>query len=757
MNHRNVIIFLVAVITGVTCLAQPPQPGGLGMRGAAPVQASQPAVKEDFKPSTLNLPGQQYPMVNSEGRVRLRIVAPNAQSITVVSQNASMIINTTQMTKDEDGVWTGTSVPLDEGCHFYHLSIDGVEVSDPGTLTFYETLRMESVVEIPAKDQDFYALKDVPHGKVVQILFPSKSTNTSRRAFVYQPPDYDKDQSKRYPVLYLQHGWSQDETAWSNQGHANLIMDNLLAEGKCKPFLIVMTYGMTNEGMMGMRRGGAGGRGGATGERRGGTRAQGVTPGGTPVVPTAAAPGGAAGRGGMAGVRAGGMMGGARAGAGGTGSRRGGGMMGGMGNGFETVLVDELIPYVDANFRTIADQAHRAMAGLSMGGMETRQITLARPDTFSYYGLFSGGTYSPTDLADHKSHLKLVFMSCGSRENPDSVKNAADTLNQAGFKAVFYISQDTAHEFQSWRRSFHEFAPLLFTDIPLASPAPAATASSSVDASRKLKNAPIPSAGSDKELGDFKSGIYTMESAGLTRQYTIDIPENYDKNTPYRLIFAMHMMGGHMNTMVSGNYYELKTYAKRDNIPVIFVAPEGYTDQSPWRGRDDKDHIFFADMLKLFKDKLSIDTSRIFCCGFSFGAMVSYSLSLDFQDDLRAVACYAPANWNIYLPENKHKPIAYFSTTGTQDNLCRYVNSDEQKQGGKYCVLTHIEDNGLKELPEIPIATTRTHVTTEFKGLPEEYPVVFGSFVGGHSNNEKDPGSNVNWIAKETWDFFVRF
>jgi poly(3-hydroxybutyrate) depolymerase len=272
-----------------------------------------------------------------------------------------------------------------------------------------------------------------------------------------------------------------------------------------------------------------------------------------------------------------------------------------------------------------------------------------------------------------------------------------------------------------------------------------------------LKNAPVLSAGSGKELGDFASGIHKMTSAGLERQYTIDIPANYDKNKPYRLIFAMHMMGGHMKTMVDNKFYGLKAYAEKDNVPVIFVAPEGYTDSSPWRGRDDKDHIFFADMLALFKDKLSIDTSRIFCCGFSFGAMVTYSLSLDFQKDLRAVACYAPANWNIYLPTNKHEPLAYFSTTGTQDGLCKYVNSDAQKQGGKYCVLTHIEDNGLKELPEIPLATSPTHVTTEFKGLRPEYPVMFGSFVGGHTDNAKDPGSDVNWIAKETWDFFMRF
>jgi poly(3-hydroxybutyrate) depolymerase len=283
--------------------------------------------------------------------------------------------------------------------------------------------------------------------------------------------------------------------------------------------------------------------------------------------------------------------------------------------------------------------------------------------------------------------------------------------------------------------------------------------SSSADAARKLKNAPIPSAGRGKELGDFKSGTYTntITSAGLTRQYIIDIPTNYNKNKPYRLIFAMHMMGGNMTTMVKNKFYGLKTYAERDNVPVIFVAPQGYTDSSPWRGRDDKDHIFFADMLALFKDKLNVDTSRIFCCGFSFGAMVTYSFSLDFQKDLRAVACYAPANWNIYLPTNKHERLAFYSTTGTTDGTCRYVFSDARKQGGKYCVLQHLEDNGLTELPEIPVATTPAHVTTEFKGLPAEYPVVFGSFVGGHTDTARDPGSSVNWISKETWDFFMRF
>jgi len=302
--------------------------------------------------------------------------------------------------------------------------------------------------------------------------------------------------------------------------------------------------------------------------------------------------------------------------------------------------------------------------------------------------------------------------------------------------------------------SFAVIALAIFTSCSTERPSPAFG-----EAALKLKNAPIPSAGRGKALVDFKIGTHTntMTSAGLTRQYIIDIPTNYDKNKPCRLIFAMHMMGGNMTTMVNNKFYGLKTYAERDQVPVIFVAPQGYTDRSPWRGGDDKDHVFFGDLLALFKDKLSVDTSRVFCCGFSFGAMFTYSLSLEYQKDLRAVACYAPANWNIYLPANQHERLAFYSTTGTQDGTCRWINSDARKQGGKYCVLTHLADNGVAEPPEIPLATTPTHVTTEFKGCPPEYPVVFGSFVGPHTDTARDPGSNVNWISKETWDFFMRF
>jgi len=401
MRKYFISLVLLLTLSGSLCLAQ----------------TTPPAIIEDFKPSTLNQPQQAYPQVNSQGYARFKIIAPQAQSV-VVSLGLGGTRGGTPLAKTEDGSWMGTTAgPMEEGFHYYHLTIDGGVFNDPGTLNYYGSTRWESGIEIPAHDQDFYALKNVPHGNVQQILFPSKSTNTSRRAFVYTPAGYDKDQKVRYPVLYLQHGWGEDETAWSNQGRANLIMDNLIAEGKIKPFIIVMTYGMTNEG------GGPGAR------RAPAAGAPGAAPAGAPAAAPAARPAG--------------------------------GMGMNMNNGFEAVLVDELIPYVDANFRTIADQAHRAMAGLSMGGMETKTITLARPEVFSQFGLLSGGTYAPTDIKD-KSKVKLIFMSCGEFENPDGVNKAAVDLKAAGFNAASFVSPGTRHEFQTWRRSLLEMAQLLF-------------------------------------------------------------------------------------------------------------------------------------------------------------------------------------------------------------------------------------------------------------------------------------------------------
>ena len=167
-------------------------------------------VKEDFRPSVLNQPGRQYPMVNSQGYARFRVVAPDAKSVIVSLGLGGR--GGTVLRKDKEGVWVGTTDgPMDEGFHYYHLTIDGGVFNDPGAKNYYGSCRWESGIEIPAHDEDFYAMKQVPHGNVQQVYFYSKSTDTHRRAFVYTPPTYGKDK-KKYPVLYLQHGWGEDET-----------------------------------------------------------------------------------------------------------------------------------------------------------------------------------------------------------------------------------------------------------------------------------------------------------------------------------------------------------------------------------------------------------------------------------------------------------------------------------------------------------------------------------------------------------------
>lgn len=381
MKTKLSLLVFTSILTGQLCLAQ---------------ENPQKPPADDWKPAPTNQQGKEYPQVNSEGRIKFRIVAPDAKTVGCTFRDSS------EFSKGDDGAWYGYTRPLDEGFHYYAIKIDGAEVPDPTSLYFFGAMRWGSGVEIPAHDKDSYALRNVPHGQLREIYFHSNSTDTERRAFVYTPPGYDQNANQRYPVLYLQHGWGENEYGWGVQGCAGLIMDNLIAAGKAKPFIIVMTYGMTND------------------TRMGGMRDFRIEP-------------------------------------------------------FETVLVKELIPYIDANFRTLSDQPNRAMAGLSMGGMETKTITLKNVDTFSHIGLFSGGSISPDDisgLAGFKEKNKLVFVSYGSREvsgnrsggnrRGGDPKANVEALKEAGINSHYYVSPDTAHEWLSWRRSLREFAPLLF-------------------------------------------------------------------------------------------------------------------------------------------------------------------------------------------------------------------------------------------------------------------------------------------------------
>jgi len=464
---------------------------GLALLAGLPAlaQTNQPAV-EDFKPSSLNQPNKQYPQVNSERRVRARVVAPQAQSVTFEFLGGARY----PLTKGDDGAWVGDTRPQDEGFHYYQLLIDGAGVPDPGSLYFYGGGRWGSGLEVPAHDQDFYALKNVAHGQLREVFYFSKSSDTNRRCFVYTPPDYDQDPSKRFPVLYLQHGMGEDETGWGNQGHANLIMDNLIAEGKTRPFIIVMENGGGSLGFGGGR----------------GTRGE--------------APGGAGGPGGRGG--------------------RGGGFNFGV---FQRVLIDDLIPFIDANYRTIANQPHRAMAGLSMGGMQTRTITMANLDKFSHIGLFSGGSIAPTnitDLAAFKEKVKVVFVGYGSREVDPSnrrggggrggfggdPKASADALKEAGINSHYYVSPQTAHEWMTWRRCLHEFAQLMFQDQPLPPATAQMAAQVSAAASAPAAKAIRIKAGKSEPVKDAEGNVW-MADQGFEGGQTIERPDIQIANT----------------------------------------------------------------------------------------------------------------------------------------------------------------------------------------------------------------------------------
>ena len=360
---------------------------------------------EDFKPGITNQPGRQYPMVNSQGAVRTQLRAPQASSVQLDIGGVRY-----EMVKDENGVWTGTSRPQDVGFHYYQLNVDGVSLPDPGTISFFGAGRWGSGIEIPSADMDFWQVKNVPQGAVEEKYYWSKATESMRRCYVYLPAEYQNNPGKRYPVLYLQHGNAENEVGWSSQGHTAQILDNLIAEGKAVPFIVVMDYGQSQNIHL--------------------------VPPYAPQQPAQPQQP----RQGQPGARAAGP------------------------DAFQVVLLTDIIPMVEREYRVVADAQHRALAGLSMGGGQTRRITLANPTKFAYVGMFSGGVMSVEDIqaaAGFQQTNKVVFMSSGSKENP-RVMEAAESLRKIGVNAVGYISEGTAHEWHTWRRSLYQFAQLLF-------------------------------------------------------------------------------------------------------------------------------------------------------------------------------------------------------------------------------------------------------------------------------------------------------
>ena len=403
--------------------------------GSLPASAQTPA--GECTPSALNIPEAKYPCVYPDRRATFRIIAPDAAKVRL------RVGPGFDMQKGPDGVWEATTTPLVVGFHYYTVQIDGATIADPSTLTFFGSGWWNSGIEIPDPAGEFYQPKNVPHGRVSQQRYFSSVTNQWRRAFVYTPPDYDSAARKSYPVLYLLHGWGEDETGWYRQGHVDLIMDNLIAAGKARPMIVVM------DNLNAVK----------PGESAAIFAARGLVPppGAAPATPATPPPAGG-GRGAAPGP-----------------GRGGGGLARPT---FSEMMFTDLVPMIERTYRVRPGKDNRAMAGLSMGGAQTFDTVLKNVDKFAYLGGFSGscggfgrggaafdakticnGAFA--DPAAFNSKIKVLFLGIGSVEGPGT-KAFSDALTQAGIHNVYFESPGTAHEWLSWRRALNDFAPRLF-------------------------------------------------------------------------------------------------------------------------------------------------------------------------------------------------------------------------------------------------------------------------------------------------------
>ena len=388
--------------------------------------ASSAPAADPSPPAASNVPGAATPAIHADRSITFTLKAPEARTVQVAGGDG-LGKGPFAMTKDAEGVWSVTTPPAVPGFHYYWFVLDGVPVNDPSSETYFGYNKETSGVEVPEEGANYYAIADVPHGEVRAKWYLSKVTGEWRRAFVYTPPGYDKNPQTRYPVLILQHGSGENETGWTRQGDAQFILDNLIASAKALPMIVVMDRGYAVRTA-------------------------------TPVVkPGPGAP--------LANARI-------------------------AFSTFEDVIIQDLIPMIDASYRTIPDREHRAMAGLSMGGMQTLFIALRHLDRFAYIGSFSGpivpnldsrqplgnGPPPPFDTktayegafanpSAFNERVKLLWLGVGTAE-PEMFRTdigaAAQALKQAGVRLVYFESDGTAHEWQTWRRDLNDFAPRLF-------------------------------------------------------------------------------------------------------------------------------------------------------------------------------------------------------------------------------------------------------------------------------------------------------
>jgi enterochelin esterase-like enzyme len=362
---------------------------------------TQAQLVENSVPAPTNISENQCPCIMPDNSVVFHVKAPNAQKIQLdLGKKYDMV-------KGADGVWTVRTEPIEEGFHYYFLVIDDLPVADPASQSFFGTGKMASGIDIPEKGVNFYDVKNVLHGAMSSKYYYSNVSESWRRMYVYTPPGYDQNQSAKYPVVYVQHGGGEDETGWVTQGKTDLILDNLIAEGKAKPMIVVIANGN---------------------------------------------------------VRAGG----------------GGYSSAGMA-AFKKEMTQNIVPFIDKNYRTLTDKKNRAICGLSMGGGQSFYVGLENLDVFGSVGIFSsgifGGIRNPSGSTfdaekeipgllsksnEFNKKLDLFYISCGEGDmRIEHTKKAVAIMKEKGLEVEFN-SFPGDHEWQVWRKSLHDFASRVF-------------------------------------------------------------------------------------------------------------------------------------------------------------------------------------------------------------------------------------------------------------------------------------------------------
>ncbi len=631
----RVVIFLIALLS-LASVGQSQTP---------------PKTITDSVPAPTNIGGAEYPRVTPDQRVIFRVKAPEAQKIEF------NLGKRYTAEKDAEGFWTATTEPQSPGFHYYWLVIDGVQVNDPGSETFYGTGKQTSGVEVPEKGVDYYLPKEVPHGDVRERWYHSDTTQTWRRVYVYAPPGYDTQHETRYPVLYLQHGAGEDERGWSNQGHVAFIMDNLIAEKKAVPMLVVME------------------RGYATKPRA-----------------AQAAPGGA------------------------------GGGRPDFVQAFDEVVSKDLVPYIDANFRTLSDREHRALAGLSMGGFQAYAIGLNHLGLFASIGGFSGaggglggGGFDPKTAnngvmanADaFNQRMRLLFLSIGTSEPQrmqDSVRGYHDALTKAGIKTAFYESPGTSHEWLTWRRSLHEFVPLLFQGrgaSPVAGNSPprgpggfGGPITLNPD---DVQAYPEPPVGIDANRAEIPHGKlemieYDSKTVGTRRKMQVYTPPGYSPDKKYPVLYLLHGIGGdetEWQRFATPNLLLDNLLAEKKAAPMIIVLPNGRAQKNdraegnvfataPAFAAFEQDLL--KDVIPAIEARYSVQTDREHrgLAGLSMGGGQSLNFGLTHLDTFAWVGGFSSAP-NTKAPEQlvadpgtaREKLKMLWLSVGNKDGLIR--------------------------------------------------------------------------------------